>query len=72
MILLKDYSDTYLLHLIVVQNYTRPSLCNSGEFECRQTSQCIDNRHVCDGDLDCVDGSDENTSPGSICGMFWI
>ncbi|KAH7646170.1 low-density lipoprotein receptor-like protein [Dermatophagoides farinae] len=52
---------------IVLKNYTKPSLCKKGEFECRNVSQCIDNRHVCDGDIDCIDGSDEDTSVGSIC-----
>lgn len=54
----------------VSENYTKPSLCKKGEFECRNVSQCIDNRHVCDGDIDCLDGTDEDTSPGSICEMI--
>ena len=33
-----------------VPDYRRPSLCNSTMFECRHTPQCIDKRHVCDGD----------------------
>ena len=63
-----------IYHIIypVLKNYSRPSICKNGEFECRQTSQCIDYRHICDGDYDCVDGSDEDDSPGSICGTLRI
>lgn len=53
-----------------VANYRRPSLCNSTQFECRDTAQCIDKRHVCDGEQDCYDNSDEDSTPGGVCGKW--
>ena len=34
------------------------SLCSIEEFQC-QSGECIYNKHICDGDFDCSDGSDE-------------
>ncbi|KAG8233903.1 hypothetical protein J437_LFUL005231 [Ladona fulva] len=51
----------------VEKNYTRPSRCSHGFFQCAKNLHCIDARFVCDGDEDCSDGSDEDSSPGGIC-----
>ena len=32
--------------------------------------RCIARRYLCDGDNDCVDHSDEDTSPGAVCGEY--
>lgn len=32
--------------------------CSAHEFQCR-TGECVDTRRVCDGRMDCLDGSDE-------------
>ena len=38
---------------------SRPPRCASGEFTCASGHSCVDERFVCDGTNDCVDGSDE-------------
>jgi hypothetical protein len=42
-----------------------PQLCSSNEFEC-VSGQCVDANLVCDGQYDCLDGTDE----GVGCGKF--
>lgn len=39
--------------------------CSSQEFECVTSGECIPLEFVCDGEEDCVDGSDEERA----CGM---
>ncbi|CAH0717531.1 unnamed protein product, partial [Brenthis ino] len=40
--------------------------CPAKHFHCGQ-GRCIDSSFVCDGDADCPDGSDEDTSPTGPC-----
>lgn len=48
-------------------NYTAPSKCKEGNFLCKNGKQCINVTYLCDGDLDCNDGSDELPSPEGPC-----
>lgn len=49
-------------------NYTEPTRCKEGEFECVKNLRCIDVRYLCDGDNDCGDASDEDSTTGGKCG----
>ncbi|XP_048001348.1 prolow-density lipoprotein receptor-related protein 1 [Leguminivora glycinivorella] len=40
--------------------------CEQGKFHCGR-GRCIDELYVCDGDADCPDGSDEDSSPTGPC-----
>ncbi|XP_049880284.1 low-density lipoprotein receptor-related protein 1 [Pectinophora gossypiella] len=40
--------------------------CTEGRFHCGR-GRCIDALYVCDGDADCPDGSDEDSSPAGPC-----
>ncbi|XP_063629184.1 prolow-density lipoprotein receptor-related protein 1-like [Cydia splendana] len=43
-----------------------PPPCAAGKFHCGR-GRCIDELYVCDGDADCPDGSDEDSSPTGPC-----
>ena len=57
-----DYSDNWEGW---AQPYEDPSqlrddLCGPDYFVCRNQSQCIPSEQKCDGEFDCMDGSDED------------
>ncbi|KAM8881275.1 SCO-spondin isoform 1-T4 [Synchiropus picturatus] len=45
---------------------TAPSACRSYEFSCATGGHCIPQAWHCDGETDCMDGSDEHNCPG-VC-----
>lgn len=49
-------------------NYSIPNSCSADEFQCIKNKQCISKKYICDGDNDCGDGSDEDTSKYGPCG----
>lgn len=51
----------------IATSHTEASCDNSHEFQCKRSGTCIDKRLLCDGDYDCPDQSDEDTSPGGEC-----
>jgi low-density lipoprotein receptor-related protein 1 (alpha-2-macroglobulin receptor) len=50
-------------------NYSIPNVCTADEFQCIKNKQCISKKYICDGDNDCGDGSDEDTSKYGPCGI---
>ena len=47
----EDYNDPEAL--------TKKVECLADEFHCEAREECIDIAYVCDGEIDCTDGSDE-------------
>ena len=45
--------------------------CSSDEFTC-DNGNCIDQEWKCDGENDCMDGTDEKDCPGRNCDNFII
>ena len=47
------------------EDWRAPSNCLEGQFQCKHNFRCVDVRHVCDGEDDCRDGSDEDVQ--TVC-----
>ncbi|XP_063833945.1 prolow-density lipoprotein receptor-related protein 1-like [Ostrinia nubilalis] len=45
---------------------TTPPPCAADHFHCGK-GRCVDSLYVCDGDVDCPDGSDEDVGPNGPC-----
>lgn len=48
----------------------QPRICGEEQFLCNKSLYCIEKNFVCDGENDCHDMSDEDASPGGICGTL--
>lgn len=46
--------------LFAVVTTSRPITCNPGQFRCMSGEGCISDTLVCNGNWDCLDGSDES------------
>ena len=44
--------------------------CMEGKVKCLDGIQCINKDYMCDADVDCSDGSDEETCPGDLIILF--
>lgn len=68
--------ETKLEHWASKHNYlhfccflvTASPSCTSQEFKCVTSGECISVGFVCDGENDCIDGSDEQRT----CGVFIV
>lgn len=55
------------------ETYVEEGRCDeSTQFECKRNRHCIDRSLLCDGDDDCLDGSDEDNKEGGICQQFKV
>ncbi|MBN3307352.1 MALR1 protein, partial [Amia calva] len=46
----------------------QPPTCSSLQFQCLHVSECIAQSWQCDGEADCIDGSDEESCPTKVPG----
>lgn len=49
----------FVLFCLVVSAGGSPVRCGLGSKQCKDGSDCVLYNHVCDGESDCTDGSDE-------------
>ena len=56
--------DTFVNSWVVCFSVAAAPSCNSEEFKCVTSGECISSGFVCDGDEDCEDGSDEQRACG--------
>lgn len=52
---------------VLQSNYTAPTECKEGFSKCKTNNQCVNKTFICDGDKDCLDGSDEESTPNGPC-----
>ena len=46
--------------------------CTEDEYRCQGGSTCIPSEWICDGEIDCSDGADEETCNGNNLALYHI
>lgn len=57
-------------------NSSAPIKCHLGSRPCKSEVECVNYNHICDGEVDCKDGSDEEEclltcEKGKLLDLFW-
>ena len=63
-----NYSQKLSSHILCLC-VTAPLSCPPGKFQCSDQNLCIPKGWLCDGESDCMDGSDESTNEECKCDM---
>lgn len=53
------FTFAYLFNILSTVTTTKPEACPDGEWRCKN-DECILDNFICDNQVDCVDGSDED------------